>query len=129
MLALEADEVVVAALPAVRILAAHRGPGFVDGAAPLVGVEEAANGAVDLVLVVAQDALVAVGVAIATCEALLGLLAGQAEVARQPLEILVEHFDARVAAAITGAARAVVLVLFGFVVGHGGAFGAKGAQV
>src|SRR5262249_42311786 len=82
------------------------GPRVVDGAAALVAVEEAAHGLVDVILVVPQNLLV--GRAIAVRETLLRLGRGQAEVARQALDVELAYRDAPMAAAIAGALETVV---------------------
>src|SRR5690606_12900283 len=85
--------------------------------------------AVDLVLAVPQDALVALVVAVAAGEPSFGLVDGELEVPGESREVLVTHLDARVAAAVAGALRAVVLDLPGLVSGHGDDVDATGAQV
>ena len=58
MLAFELQEIVVAADVAVRIATAHVRASLVNGAASLVGVEEAADRLVDVVALMPQDLLV-----------------------------------------------------------------------
>src|SRR5262249_25730774 len=96
MFPLELQEIVIPAGLAVGVAPADVGPRVVDGAAALVAVEEAAHGLVDVILVVPQNLLV--GRAIAVRETLLRLGRGQAEVARQALDVELAYRDAPMAA-------------------------------
>src|SRR5687768_9283581 len=100
MSALEFQERVVTAAVSVRIAAADIGPRLVHGAAPLLGIEEAADGLVDVVALVPQDLLVHFLGLVAISELLPGLAHRQAEVTRQALDVVVAHGNARVTAAI-----------------------------
>lgn len=103
MFALELQEIVVATFVAVRIDPADGGAGGVDGALALVAVEEAADGLVDVILVVPEDLLVGVLRLVAVRVALLRDGDGHAEVLGQSLDVLVLHLDAGMAAAVAGA--------------------------
>src|SRR6185436_8563669 len=106
MFPLELQEIVIPADLAVGIAPADVGPCVVDGAAAFVPVEEAAHGLVDVVLMVAQDLLVARSIAVR--EALLRLGLSHAEVPRQALDVELAHGDAIVTAAIARALETVV---------------------
>src|SRR5262245_15704979 len=83
-LALERQEIVVAAAPIAGIAAAGSGAGRVDGAAPLVGVEEPADAAEVLILLAAHGVLVAPAL---HCELGLGFVEGQVEVPCESLDV------------------------------------------
>src|SRR6185436_3709718 len=106
MFPLELQEIVIPADLAVGIAPADVGPCVVDGAAAFVPVEEAAHGLVDVVLMVAQDLLVARSIAVR--EPLLRLGLSHAEVPRQALDVELAHGDAIVTAAIARALETVV---------------------
>src|SRR5947199_570365 len=92
--ALEAEEIIIAATAGAGILAADPRARLVDGAAPGLAVEEAADGAVGLVRLVAEDDL-------ARLVAFLGKLprdrfGREPQVLGQPEDVLLLHRDARV---------------------------------
>lgn len=99
MAALPLEEVEVPAVRAVGILVAYPRTRLVNRALPLRGVEEHADGVVDLVLLMSEHLL-------ALCdfgEALLRDLGRDAEVLGQPVDVALLHHNAVVAAAIPGA--------------------------
>ena len=106
MLALELQEVVVAALVAVGIFAAHGRAGVVDGAGTLVLVEEHAHRLEDVILAVAQHL---VSVFHLLGEALLRRFGADVEMLGEALDVARLDLDVVVAAAIAGAFRAVAL--------------------
>src|SRR5258706_7876514 len=90
---LELEKLVVAAALAVGIVAADTRPSVVDGAAARRRVEETADSVKDPVLLMAQESR-------ALGKARLCLLLGEAEMLRQPGDVLLRDFDLRVAAAV-----------------------------
>src|SRR5207245_58609 len=101
---LEGQEVVIAAAPAGEA-AAQRWARLVNGAGPLLGVEEPAHPTEDVVLLAPQGILV-----IPALDRELGLRLpeAQAEVLRQPLHVALGDGDERVGAAVAGALLAIV---------------------
>src|ERR1044071_8368176 len=81
--ALPPQEFVIAATRARRVVVTHAGTRLVNRAAPRFHVEEHADTAVDIVLLMAQHHLVVLEFR----EAVLGDLGLDAEVAREPLQI------------------------------------------
>src|SRR4029079_14364833 len=104
--ALELEELVIAAPPRRRVGAADRRAVLVDRAPARLGIEEAARGAEDLVLPVTQDPLARL-VALAG-ELALRLLGRDVEALTQPHQVPRCHLDAGVRAAVGRAAGAVV---------------------
>src|SRR5262249_40054977 len=82
-----------------------RGPGRIHRAAPLLGVEEAADAAEVLILLAAHRVLVAPTL---DRELLLRLLEAQVEVLRQPLHVALGERDQRIRAAVAGTFAAVI---------------------
>ena len=107
--ALELQELVVAAALAVRVAAADGRPRLVHGATALLLVEQHAGRLEHLVLAVAQELHLFLGVVLRV--ALLGLPVADAEVLRQALDVARRDLDFGVAAAVArtfgaGVARA-----------------------
>src|SRR5258708_11548715 len=98
--ALELQELVVAAARAVGIGAADRRARFINGAAARLAVEHHAHRVEVLVLLVAQQAQLFLGIVLG--EALLGLRIAQAEMPRQALDVARRDLDLRIAAAEAG---------------------------
>ena len=114
MTSLPFQELVVPATRLVGVFVADARPGVVDRAAPGLRVEEHADGAEELVLLVAQDVLPIHDLGEpATCG-----FGVDSEMARKPVEISLLDDDAVVAAAVGRALGAIVLrLLFGTIVG------------
>lgn len=116
LLPLEFQKFVIAAARRVRVGAADGRPGFIDGAAALLGIEKAAGRAEMLVLPVAQHLRFLSGIILR--ELLLGLRIVQVEMPRQPGDVAFADFDQCIAAAI-GRAFAAVVAQARFVLGSG----------
>lgn len=112
MLTLELNERVIAAAASVGVFTAHARPGFVDGAAPLGGVEESANRTVHRIFLMPQDSLGLAVVVVNACVAARSNLGRDTKVAGQALQIALLHLDPGVAATVTGALGTVVLDFF-----------------
>jgi hypothetical protein len=106
-IALEAQEIIIAAARHAGIFAAHRGPCLVDRAAPLLDIEELADPAVVFVLLASHDALIAVsGLQIFLLEG----LEREAEILRQPDDIALRDDDRGIGTAVAGALQAIVVL-------------------
>jgi hypothetical protein len=108
MLALELQEVVVAALFAIWIAAADIRTGVIYGAPALIGVEEAADGFIDVIALMTQDLLVDFFGLISIREPAPGFFKRYLEVLCEASDVVVTHSNTRMTAAIARAREAVV---------------------
>jgi predicted ATP-dependent serine protease len=99
-------QVVVAAAAGAGERAAYGGTRRVDGAAALLGIEEAADLAVQLVLLAPHGVLAAM---LLLGKRPLGIIEGEIVMAGQPLDIPLIQGDERVGTAVTGTFPAVIL--------------------
>ena len=99
------EKIIVTASAAARIGAAGRGTRRVDGAAPLVGIEEAADAAEVFVILAPHRILMPMGF---FGEALPGVVERQAEMLCQASDVALRQRDYGIGAAVTGAVEAVV---------------------
>ena len=104
MTSLPTKEIVVAAAGSVRVLVAYTRPGVVNGAATGFGVQEHADGAEEIVLLMTENLLALNRLG----EPLFGGLGIDSEMARQPVQVTLIDGNPVVAAAVGGAFEAVV---------------------
>ncbi len=103
--ALMAQEIEIAAGRAAGIFAADGGAGFIDGAAPGLGIEEAADAAIMLIRLAPHG----IGfVAIHLGEFLARFLEAQAEMFSQPGHVFLGEGDDGIGATVTRAFRTIV---------------------
>src|SRR5262245_31419138 len=103
--ALEFEEVVIAAAAVAGIRPAHSRPRLIDGAAARLGVEEPADPPGMRIGLAAHDPLAAV---LRLGEALLGLLFGKAKMPRDAHQVVARHRYDGIGAAIARAPQAVI---------------------
>jgi hypothetical protein len=101
MFAFKLQKIVVTALVSVWIFTAHIGARFINSTFTFLGIEEAANGFIDVVLLMAQYLLVVFLADIVIREFLLGRLYGKIEVLGETLDVKVGDRNQGMTATIT----------------------------
>jgi hypothetical protein len=109
--ALKLQEIVVAAMVTVGILAAYRRTCCIDGAAALVLVKEHAGALVNVILAMPQDPFICVFGLEVIRKFLPGCGLAQFKVPGKPFDIRVSYFDTRMAATV---ARTLGTIKMGF---------------